>query len=413
MALVDTHGHLTHEMSAERLVREMDGAGVAAMVLMPVLYQSGADNGRATDKQAASYAQGHPGRFVPFIGGQRDNLGPASSFWNNPDSQNTLSVMKSELSGGGYFGIGEFILRHHAYKVAGNETGGEVTAPIDSYGLYAIAKLAAQFHVPVLFHAEAEPEPAAQAERLFAANPDTSFIWAHNCGRASAEDVGRRLQRFPNLRCDLGSMCSGPYTACGYGDGWPRQTQWVHVIQETLGAIRPEMRQLFETWPDRFSIGSDIAHAPVLESPFSNYRTRMDLFRVMLGQLSPATAQKIGADNARRLFAAALPGAPLAVQPTPAPDAPLQAGLEPKWLTFSNTAGKGCTPTSSFDVAASATKFAVKMVGPWRYFDGDSSGQFSGTAQTRSQWSISGNLRTRTASFVNKSYNDCTFSGSF
>ena len=46
------------------------------------------------------------------------------------------------------------------------------------------------------------------------------------------------------------------------------------------------------------AIGTDIAHTPLLK----HYEYRIAIFRVMLLQLSPATARKIGYENAEALY---------------------------------------------------------------------------------------------------------------
>jgi len=133
---------------------------------------------------------------------------------------------------------------------------------------------------------------------LIAAFPDTLFIWAHCCGRASADATARRLRRFPNLMCDLGHMFNGPRTSGGYGKEWPRKTAWVHQVQDDAGRVLPEMKELLDTFPDRFMIGTDTAHTAYLKF----YEYRIAIFRVMLAQLAPEAARKIGAENARRVF---------------------------------------------------------------------------------------------------------------
>ena len=297
--LIDAHNHLNANMTAEALIRVMDRAGVEAMVLLPRHY-SGPHNGAgASDELALDFAQRHPGRFIPFLGGQRDDLGPRSRVWRDPGSADALlHEFRDKLRAGRYRGLGEFILVHYAYEVGGGEGGGEVRIRLDLDPMRRIAALAAEHGVPVLIHAEAEEAPARQAEALFAAFPRTRFIWAHNCGRASAEDTARRLRRFPNLMCDLGNMVNGPRTHGGYGQEWPRKTPWLHLVQDETGRVLPEMKQLFETFPDRFMIGTDCAHTAALKT----YEYRIALFRVLLMQLAPDAARRIGAENARRLF---------------------------------------------------------------------------------------------------------------
>jgi predicted TIM-barrel fold metal-dependent hydrolase len=299
--LIDAHNHLNANMGAETLIKFMEKAGVKRMVLMPRHYTSPKDGGLGSDEQALDYARRFPDRFIPFIGGQRDDLGPKSRIWDGgSDLYFLLKEMETKLKTGEFFGLGEFILVHYAYEITNTtETGGEVKIPADSRGLKEIAKLAARYQVPVLFHAEAEPGVVKEVVRLFKSAPDTQFIWAHNCGRSSAEQIGKLLNQYPKLMCDLGGMFNGPYTKGSYGKYWPRKTPWIHLVQDDGGKIVPEMKALFEAFPDRFVIGTDVAHTPML----IHYEYRIAIFRVMLAQLAAHTARKIGYENAERLFA--------------------------------------------------------------------------------------------------------------
>jgi predicted TIM-barrel fold metal-dependent hydrolase len=287
-------------MTEQQLLKRMNGAGIATMALMPRHYGSARAGGRGSDEQALDYAKKHPGRFVAFVGGQREDLLAGSPVWRNKASADALiNEFDRKLSTGQFRGLGEFILVHHAYDVGGGEGGSEVRIRADSDLMRRMAALAAKHHVPLVFHAEAEPEPAKQVEALIAAEPKARFVWAHNCGRASAEATAARLERFPNLMCDLGHMFNGPRTEGGYGKRWPRKTPWNFMVQDDAGRVLPEMKRLFETFPDRFMIGTDTAHTPALKA----YGYRIAIFRVMLAQLSPDAARKIGAENARRIFA--------------------------------------------------------------------------------------------------------------
>ena len=69
-------------------------------------------------------------------------------------------------------------------------------------------------------------------------------------------------------------------------------------MQKDDGSLIPEMKELFESFPDRFTLGTDIAHTPLLK----HYEYRIAIFRVMLLQLSPPTARKIGYENAEALY---------------------------------------------------------------------------------------------------------------
>jgi hypothetical protein len=301
MPLIDAHNHLNANIPAESLIEAMKRAGVESTVLMPRHYRDPGAGGGATDEQALDYSRRYPGRFIPFVGGQRDDLLQGPGRIDNPRNVHfVLREFSDKLGNGEYRGLGEFILVHHAYgAISGGEPGGEVHIRVDHDAMRRIAALAAKQRVPMLFHAEAEEQPAKDAEALIAAFPNTLFIWAHACGRAGADETARRLRSFPNLMCDFGSMSNGPRNQGGYGRAWPRKTPWVHQIQDDAGRILPEMKQLLETFPDRFMIGTDVAHTGQLKT----YRYRIDLFRILLMQLAPEAARKIGSENARRVFA--------------------------------------------------------------------------------------------------------------
>jgi hypothetical protein len=211
-----------------------------------------------------------------------------------------LEGMEAKLKTGEYYGLGEFVLVHYAYEVKNTwESGDEIRLPVDSRFMRSVAALGATYRVPVVFHAEGEPEVVEQVERLLEASSGTRFIWAHNCGRISAEQIRTLLEKHSNLMCDLGGMGNSPKTEGGYGQYWPRRTTWMHQVQQGDGILVPEMKELFEAMPNRFvGIGTDTAHTAVLQQ----YLFRMSVFRVLLSQLSPLAAHKIGVENAIRVF---------------------------------------------------------------------------------------------------------------
>ena len=300
LPIIDLHTHLNGDMEAKDLLALMDRVGVRTMVLMARYYANPKDAGYGSDMQAADFARTHKGRFIPFVAGQRGELGRLAQ-WEDPESASWyLRESEDKLRTGEFFGLGEYILYHHAYDLVGlGQRGGEVRLPADSPLMHRIAALGAKYAVPVLFHLEAEPEQTQQAVRLFEANPDTTFIWAHNCGRASADQIRQLLGRFPRLMCDLGGMMVTPSESGGYGRYWPKRTPYIHLVQADGGKVYPEKLRLFEDFSDRFLLGTDTAHTPALRS----YEERIHAFRQMLSQMTPATARRIAYENAERLFA--------------------------------------------------------------------------------------------------------------
>lgn len=294
LPIIDVHGHLQKAMSAESLVRLMDEAGVSRMVLQPTHGQQ-----RGTDEQALTYARQYPNRFVPFIGFQnRPPIAPPEAWTNpTPEALAFLDSVEQKLRAGGVFGLGEIVLRYHGHDEPGAPNCcPEVDHQADSPLMFRIAEMATRFEVPMIIHAEGEPKVVAGMERVLKAYPNASLIWAHNCGRQSAEAIRRLLINYSNLYCDLGGMTNTrPF---GYGTNWPRSTPWVFPIENGRGSLFPEMKELFEQFPDRFMVGMDA----YFNEAYKFFPERVYRFRQLISGLSPATARKLAYENAERLL---------------------------------------------------------------------------------------------------------------
>jgi predicted TIM-barrel fold metal-dependent hydrolase len=69
-------------------------------------------------------------------------------------------------------------------------------------------------------------------------------------------------------------------------------------LTDGAGRLTPEWRALFTEFPERFVVGSDTW----VNGRWSQYEALMAEARQWLGDLPPATARRIGWDNAARLF---------------------------------------------------------------------------------------------------------------
>lgn len=298
LPIIDSHGHLNGDISAETLIALMNRSGVNRMVLMARYFTSAYDAGSGSDEQALDYSRRYLGRFIPFVAGQRGSLGQRNrSRWLKPDgvAEKLLLEAEQKLRSAEFYGLGEFIIRHYDYEAHG-QGGGEVDIPVDTPLMRRFAVLAEKFRVPLLLHAEGEPEVVNGMRSLLEYNPKAKVIWAHNCGRSSTEIIGQMLTRYTNLICDLGGMLNASFA--GYGRYWPRATQWMHLIEDGSGQLYPEMKSLYERFPDRFLIGTDPAHTPAL----AHYENRIHRFRQLLSNLGPETAQRLAFKNAEALF---------------------------------------------------------------------------------------------------------------
>jgi predicted TIM-barrel fold metal-dependent hydrolase len=295
--IVDGHGHLGASFNWESMVDAMDRNGVTQRTVM-ARYYPGPEDQRdlpGSDEDALRLAERYPGRFFPLVGMQLPLLtGPHK--WQSPDRKVERLIEETErkLASGRFFGIGEFIVRHWAYS-RGRDA--EQDNPIYSTFMRRMSALAARFEVPMVIHMEGYPALVDDFSKLLAEYPNVRFVWAHSCGRSKAPIMRGMLARHPNLYCDLGGMTNVGTT--GYGVGWPRMEEFTALIEHD-GVLFPDMKAVYEEFPDRFLLGMDVAHAP--GNNLQNYSQRMNRFRELLGQLRPETAKKLAETNAIRIF---------------------------------------------------------------------------------------------------------------
>jgi predicted TIM-barrel fold metal-dependent hydrolase len=203
-----------------------------------------------------------------------------------------LAFMEQLLNGGGMRGVGEIPLRHPVIK---RQRGSDF--PADGPIALTLFAMAANHKVPINVHVEHESRD--ELDRAVGQNPNAIVIWAH-CGDGPSAEVRDLLSRHPNLNADI--SCRNPF--------FHRQ----HSIEyQSLtaadGTLKEDWKALFEAMPDRFLFGSDVGGASDSLSSNSADPPRHQIlkevvqyYRSVLGQLSPATAEKIAHLNAKRLY---------------------------------------------------------------------------------------------------------------
>lgn len=204
------------------------------------------------DKQT----EGKAGRLqvVPFIRPYRTRA-DIGSWFNDPV---IFDLVQEEYKRGYYRGVGEF---HLTGKAADTEM---VKKTVD----FAVEK-------NLYLHAHADAEAV---EILMRHNPKAQVIWAHTGFSLGSDRVAAMLAKYPKLWGEL-----------SYRSG----------IVDGGGRLTPEWRKLFETYPDRFLVGSDTW----VPERWASYDDIMAGYRTWLAQLPPAIANKIAHGNARALFA--------------------------------------------------------------------------------------------------------------
>lgn len=296
-SMIDAHGHLGASFDWEKIVDILDRYNVSRQIIMARYYPGlpGHDDRSGNDKLAAELASEYPGRFIPLIGMQKPSLTGAHK-WHKPDQvvQAILKRTEEKLATGYFWGIGEVIVKHFAYS-SGRHA--ELDNPIYSSFMQRLSQIASRFDVPIVLHMEGEPRLVKNFSRLLQENSRVRYVWAHSCGRSKAPVIRAMLQNHPNLYCDLASMTN--VGKSGYGIGWPRMEEYTALIEKN-GVLFPEMRNVYEAFPDRFMIGMDVAHAHGMN--YRNYGRRTKRFRKLLNQLTPQTAAAFAERNAIRIF---------------------------------------------------------------------------------------------------------------
>ncbi len=295
--IFDAHGHIGASFDPSTINRVMESNNVTRQLLMARYYPGPAwrKDLPGRDELSLKMAASYPGRFFPLVGMQRPVL-TGSDKWHYPpvEIETLLQETEQKLASGKFYGIGELIVRHFAYT-SGRHA--ELNNPIYSTFTRRLSNLAMRFDVPIIIHMEGEPGLVADFSRLIVEYGTVRYVWAHNCGRSQAPVIREVLTRHPNLMCDLGGMTN--IGKQNYGTGRPRMESYTALMEED-GIFFPHMKQIYEAFPDRFTIGMDVAHARGMNR--RNYSRRVNRFRKLLGQLSPSAAKLIAEGNALRIF---------------------------------------------------------------------------------------------------------------
>jgi len=295
--IIDAHGHLGALFDWDMMVHIMDLNNVSRQIVMARYYPgpAGSADRPGNDELALELASKYLGRFFPLVGIQRPELTGANK-WLNPDAavEKILDETEAKLATGRFRGIGEVIVKHFAYSSGPHA---ELENPIYSPFMQRLSQLAARFDVPIVLHMEGAPSLVKDFARLLRENSRVRYVWAHHCGRSKAPVIRAMLENHPNFYCDLASMTN--VGRSGYGIGWPRMEEYNALIEKS-GVLFPEMREVYEAFPDRFMIGMDVAHAPGMNP--ENYGRRAQRFRELLAQLKPQTAAGFAEGNTIRIF---------------------------------------------------------------------------------------------------------------
>ena len=243
----------------------------------------------------------HPGKLAILAGGGTLNAMIQQSVKtgdSGPEVQRRFRERAEEIIRMGGIGFGEMTSEHFA--------GGTPYqyAPNDHPLFLLLADISAQHGAPIVIHLEAAPQdmptPAglrppnpprvranlAPFERLLAHNRNARIVWAHlgsdSLGRRTPELTSRFLRANSNLFIEIKTDPLDPRS---------------NYPLDANGRLKPDWRQLFVEFPERFLIGSD-QHYPEPRATAQRWQTVVHLFN----QLPADVRQKIGTENAARVY---------------------------------------------------------------------------------------------------------------
>ena len=301
---VDVHAHLeidslTASVDAARQALTVENAAV--VIFLPPPFTS-ADSSRYDADQLAA-AIDKPRTTFAFLGGG-GTLNPmiqdaVKSGRVTADVQRAFTAEAEHIVELGAVGFGEMTAEHFAGGTAYQY------APADHPLFLLLADIAARHGVPIDLHMEAVPhamtlppdlksppnppdlhESITAFERLLSHNPRVAIVWAH----AGSDNTGYRTPDLCRvlLRAHANLYMQIKVDPVSPGKSYPLDAN---------GRIKPEWRQIFQDFPDRFVIGTD-QHYPMPASDAQRWQAAV----LLLNQLPAGVRQQIAGGNARRIY---------------------------------------------------------------------------------------------------------------
>lgn len=199
-----------------------------------------------------------------------------------------VRLIEEAMQSGKYKGFGEIGLHHMQTVKRAN-----LTIKADHPWMLKLADIAARYDVPIDIHMEATDDTLPALERLLAHNRNTKIVWAHTgwseLGNATADVWERLMTRHPNL-----------YGSIKHRSLDSKYASRKVALRHRDGRIKADWLHLFERFPDRFMIGSDIA--PGVFVKHGNYLRHLKRMQKFLRRLPPHLLGPIARDNAIRVF---------------------------------------------------------------------------------------------------------------
>jgi predicted TIM-barrel fold metal-dependent hydrolase len=255
--IVDAHSHVPNATAIDAYVAAMTRHNVVKVVLLGV-------GGVQKDDPAwiAAAARKYPDRVV------------AGHPVSDPLSPQAAARLDAELAKTGARVVGEVHVRQVSRSIERD--------PADP-AFVKMLEVAARHRAPVVIHQELDARATAGLEAALKAVPAATIVLAH-AGSATPAVIDGLLGRHANLVIDLSGM----------------HFQRTPALATEKGRLDPAWKALIERRADRFLIGVDVWATRLFEPPMLDRLMRWT--RRILGELSPAAAERVAHRNATALF---------------------------------------------------------------------------------------------------------------
>lgn len=280
LPIIDVEHHWGAKFPIEQLIEKMDRNDVA-LTWLGVNERNGSHSSAETCKQFST-------RLIPTT------IHGAGKRWHGRDLQ-LMQELASDVRSGKFFAMGEFEGRHYI----SNTNNRDIHTPINSPTFEDVFKLSDATGVPFLVHHEAEDALLTELEDMLSKYTKAKVIWCH-VGRnrnpltwtifPTPEGVERFILKYPNLHFDM--LQSGAKSI------FPPTGAYESVLYTVDEKLEPEWKNLFNKYPDRFVIGTDIN-----TGRWDSYdKVIRRLRKSVLEVLTPQAAGMIAYGNALKLM---------------------------------------------------------------------------------------------------------------
>jgi predicted TIM-barrel fold metal-dependent hydrolase len=252
--IIDAHSHVPNATAIDTYVAAMKKHNITKIILLGV-------GGVSKDDAAwiAAAAKKYPGQVVPGAPVADPSDAGASA------AAAALDTLRAKALG----------------EVHGRQVSRKIER--DPAGFAKLFELAAAKGVPVVIHYELTDAAAGKLDAALAAHRKAAVILAHG-GEGPPARVEGLLTRNPNLLVDLSGMHFQRKPALATETG-PLDAAWKAIIVK---------------YPDRFLVGIDVWAPRLFEPPTLD--KLMGWTRRILGELPPATAERVAWKNAAAVF---------------------------------------------------------------------------------------------------------------